>query len=100
MKAPEKDKIVTIKLVTGEEVVGKVKSSNDSSVILDRPVVIMMSPQGLALGAFAPTMDHRDGVELDIKHIITLGPCLDKVATEYTNATSSIKTPPKSSLIV
>ena len=100
MNIPEKDKIVTIKIVTGKEVVGKVKSSDDSSVVLDRPVVIMMSPQGLALGAFVPTMDHKDGVTINKSQIVVIGPSLDKVATEYTSAVSPIKTPPKSSLIV
>jgi len=100
MNILEKNKIVTIKLVTGEEIVGKIKLSDSGVIVLDKPVVIMMSPQGLALGSFVPTMDHRDGVAIEAKDIVTLGPSLDTVATEYTNATSSIKTPPKSSLIV
>ena len=100
MNIPEKDKVITIKVVTGEEIVGKVKSADDNTITLDKPVVIMMSPQGLAFGSFAPTMDHKDGVSIGVKNIITLGPSIDKVAAEYTNATSSIKTPPKSNIIV
>ena len=100
MNIPEKDKVVTIKIVTGEEIVGKVRSADENSVTVDKPVVIMMSPQGLAFGSFAPTMDHKDGISIRTDNIITMGPSLEKVATEYTNATSSIKTPPKSNLIV
>ena len=56
MKIPNNDNIITIKLVTGEEVVAKLKSTDDTSVTITKPVVIMMSPQGLAFGSFTPTM--------------------------------------------
>lgn len=100
MKIPNNDNIITIKLVTGEEVVAKLKSTDDTSVTITKPVVIMMSPQGLAFGSFTPTMDSTEGLTLNKTTIMSVGLTLDKVAKEYTNATSSIKTPPKSSLIV
>ena len=100
MKIPNNDNIITIKLVTGEEVVAKLKSTDDTSVTITKPVVIMMSPQGLAFGSFTPTMDSTEGLTLNKTTIMSVGLTLDKVAKEYTNATSSIKTPTKSSLIV
>jgi hypothetical protein len=100
MKIPENDKIVTIKMNTGEEVVAKIKDQDENTVTMDRPVVIMISQQGLAFGAFIPTMDSANGVPINKSAIVAIGPCLDKVSTEYSNAVSPIKTPPKSSLIV
>ena len=100
MKIPEKDTIATIKINTGEEVVARIKDQDEHTVTLDRPVVIMISQQGLAFGSFAPTMESTNGMMLNKSAIVTIGPCLDKVATEYSNAVSPIKTPPKSSLIV
>lgn len=100
MKIPINDTIVTVKLNTGEEVVAKIKEQDELTITLDRPVVIMMSQQGLAFGAFAPTMDHAHGIAINKSAIVTIGTCLDKVSTEYSNAVSPIKTPPKSSLIV
>jgi hypothetical protein len=100
MKIPETDKIVTIKMSTGEEVVAKIKDQDNDTVILDRPVVIMISQQGLAFGAFIPTMDNTDGVPINKSDIVSIGLCLEKVSTEYSNAVSPIKTPPKAGLIV
>jgi len=100
MKIPENDKIVTIKMNTGEEVVAKIKDQDELTVTLDRPVVIMISQQGLAFGAFIPTMDSVDGVAINKSAIVAIGPSLDKVSTEYSNAVSPIKTVPKSPLIV
>lgn len=100
MKIPENDKIVTIKMNTGEEVVAKIKDQDENTITLDRPVVIMISQQGLAFGAFIPTMESANGVTINKSAIVAIGPCLDKVSTEYSNAVSPIKTPPKSPLIV
>jgi hypothetical protein len=100
MKIPENDKIVTIKMSTGEEVVAKIKDQDELTLTLDRPVVIMISQQGLAFGAFIPTMESVNGVAINKSAIVAIGPCLDKVSTEYSNAVSPIKTVTKSSLIV
>lgn len=100
MNIPDKDTVATIKIITGEEVVAKIKDFDDATLTLDRPVVIMMSQQGLGFGAFIPTMDSNDGIVINQSAVIAIGKCMDKVATEYSNAVSPIKTPPKSSLIV
>jgi hypothetical protein len=96
----EKYDVASIKLITGEEVIARISHTDDSTVTIERPLVMMMSPQGLAFGTFLPTMDHAKGIQLHTHAIVAVGPALDKVATEYKNATSPIKTPPKSSLIV
>ncbi len=100
MKIPENNTIATVKINTGEEVVAKIKEQDELTITLDRPVVIMVSQQGLAFGAFAPTMESANGVAINKSAIVTIGACIDQVATEYSNAVSPIKTPPKSSLIV
>jgi hypothetical protein len=100
MKIPENDKIATIKMSTGEEVVAKIKDQDELTLTLDRPVVIMISQQGLAFGAFIPTMESVDGVVINKSAIVAIGPCLEKVSTEYSNAVSPIKTVSKTGLIV
>ena len=100
MKIPENDKICTIKMSTGEEVVARIKDQDELTLTLDRPVVIMISQQGLAFGAFIPTMESVNGVTINKSAIVAIGPCLDKVSTEYANAVSPIKTVAKTGLIV
>jgi len=100
MKIPENDKIATIKMSTGEEVVARIKEQDELTLTLDRPVVIMISQQGLAFGAFIPTMESVDGVTINKSAIVAIGPCLEKVSTEYSNAVSPIKTVSKTGLIV
>jgi hypothetical protein len=61
--------------------------------------VIMMGPQGLAFGTYVATMNQDKDINISKDHIITMGVTGDKVSAEYVNATSSIKQPPKSSII-
>ena len=96
----EKNTVVTIKLASGEEVIAKYVGSTESEINVEKPLAIMMSPQGLAFATFAPTMDHSKGVRIARQGIITMGPALDKLATEYANATSPIKTAGKPNLII
>jgi len=80
-------------------VIARVSNIEGTTVTIDRPLVIMMSQQGLAFGTFVPTMDYKNGIEIDTRNIVVMGPALEKVVAEYKNATSPIKTPPKSSII-
>ena len=54
----------------------------------------------LAFGTFVPTMDYKNGIEIDTRNIVVMGPTLEKVVAEYKSATSPIKTAPKPGLIV
>jgi|TARA_B110000503_G_scaffold68024_1_gene106380 hypothetical protein len=96
----EKYDVATLKLVTGEEVVARISDNDGTTITLERPLVILMSPQGLAFGSFVPTMDHSKGVKIDTRNIVAVGPANDKVIAEYKSATSPIKTAPKPGLIV
>lgn len=96
----EKEKIATIKLVTGEEIIAKVTDHNNEKIKIHKPLVIMMSAQGLAFGTFVPTMDQSKDIEIDVKNVVVIGYSNEKVVNEYNNATSTIKTPPKSNIVV
>ena len=100
----ENNTVVTIKLASGEELIGRFKEqsvdeSNDHYLI-EKPLAMMMGPQGLAFATFAPTMDHTGGVKIARQNVVAIGKTLEKVAGEYGNATSQIKTPPKPNLVV
>ena len=95
--------VVTIKLASGEELIGRLKEQSEDQqdhYLIEKPLAMMMGPQGLAFATFAPTMDHTGGVKMAKHSIVAIGKTLEKVAAEYSNATSSIKTPPKPNLVV
>jgi hypothetical protein len=95
----EPNTIVTIKLDSGEEVIAKFVVDLETYVTIMKPLVIMMSPQGLAFGTWVATMEQDKDINIAKNHIMSIGKTNEKVVTEYTNATSSIKQPPKSKII-
>jgi hypothetical protein len=44
-------------------------------------------------------MDHNKDINISKDHIMVMGKVNDKVEAEYVNATSSIKQPPKSTIV-
>ena len=44
--------LITLKLVSGEEVIAKFKSINADYISIDKALVLMQGPQGLAFGTF------------------------------------------------
>jgi hypothetical protein len=97
----ETNTVITIKLASGEELIAKyIKQTEDKDIVIEKPLAMMMSPQGLAFATFVPTMNHDGGVTLSKQNIVAVGKTLDKVAKEYVNATSPIKTAAKPNLII
>lgn len=95
----EPNSIVTLKLDSGEEIIAKFVVDHDSYVTVVKPLVIMMGPQGLAMGIWTATLDQDKDVNISKDHIITMGLTGSKVQDEYTKATSSIAQPSKSKII-
>tara|TARA_A100001011_G_C14195605_1_gene793324 strand:+ start:957 stop:1256 length:300 start_codon:yes stop_codon:yes gene_type:complete len=90
--------IVSIKLVSGEEVIGKFKSG-ETDITIEKPLVMMHGPQGLAFGNFFATAKQTNGVVLKGLNVMAMDLTGDKVKDEYNRVTSSIAQAPKPSII-
>ena len=93
--------IVSIKLISGEEIVTKLgKSIDDGCYLLHKPVVLSATPQGMGL---VPYMMTANPEKLDISisndHIISIAETQDGVVQEYRKATTGIITTSKPGLI-
>ena len=47
--------LITLKLASGEEVIANFKSGADSYISIEKALVLMQGPQGLAFGTFFST---------------------------------------------
>ena len=92
--------IISVKLISGEEVVTKLGKGTDGNYLFHKPVVLSATPQGMGL---VPYMMTADAGKLDINikqgHVIAMAEPQDAVVQEYTKATTGIITPPKAGLI-
>lgn len=90
--------VYTLKLVSGEEVLGKVIESNDKCVLLHKPLILTVqaNAQGQASMVFAPlglTYDPKLTNELEFKHehILYCFPTPSEFEKQYTSSTSGIQ---------
>ena len=92
--------IISVKLISGEEVVTKLGKGTDSTYLFNRPVVLSATPQGMGLIPYMMTADAgKLNVSINHDHVIAMAEPQDAVLQEYTKATTGIITPPKAGLI-
>ncbi|CAB4143679.1 hypothetical protein UFOVP447_207 [uncultured Caudovirales phage] len=85
--------IVTVKMVGGDEVVGKLTDERtDAYVELHRPLVVMMAQQGFGLAPYILTAGPDTTAKLDCKHVIAIVKTFDDVAKAYIKQTTGLIT--------
>ena len=88
--------LVTLKLASGEEVIAKYLSRTDTRYIsIEKALVLMQGPQGLAFGTFFSTAKQDEPFNIAIDKLISIAHINDKIAEEYKRVFSTIKTPEK-----
>lgn len=96
----ELDKIYTLKLNSGEELVGKIKKySNDSLgsyITISDPVSVGPGPQGgLGLVPSLFTVNPRSEVRLNTNSVSLIAETDETIKTKYIEATTGLKVPDK-----
>ena len=92
--------LVTLKLVSGEEVIAKFKALTSDYISIDKALVLMQGPQGLAFGTFFSTAEQKEPINICRNKITSIANINDKIKTEYERIFSTIKAPDKPKIIV
>ena len=92
--------LVTLKLTSGEEVIAKYLSRTDARYVsIDKALVLMNGPQGLAFGTFFSTARQDQPFNIATDKLISIAHINDKIADEYNRVFSKIEVPKKPSII-
>jgi len=96
------DDLVTLKLVSGEEVIANYKGMSDSLKYfsIEKALVLMSGPQGLAFGTFLSTAKQDEHIKIAKDKIVSIALINDKIREEYKRVFSTIKAPEKPKIIV
>lgn len=92
--------IITISLMSGQEVLGKFTSEDDTNIVLHEPLVIAFGQQGAAFQTFTVSGDASGDVSFRQDKIVSILKTNNETTEAYKSATSSIVLPKKSGLIV
>ena len=93
--------LVTLKLISGEEVIAKYLSRTDTRYVsIEKALVLMNGPQGLAFGTFFSTANQVEKIDISKTHVISIAMVNDKIEDEYKRIFSKVVVPEKPKIIV
>lgn len=93
----ERGNIIALYLVSGDELIGEIEDVTVSTVVLSRPVKIMLLQNGPSLfpasfaGPQARGVDKAFSMPIEKDKIISAYPCCDAVEKSYQEAVSGIQ---------
>jgi len=97
------NKMKLVRLVSGEEIVADVEEGRTSSIILKNGHLLIPAGEGkIGFMPFAPYTKAKDGVEIELRHVIFVVEPLEELANQVKQMAnpSQIITPPQQGIIV
>jgi hypothetical protein len=83
--------IISIKLISGEEIVAKLGEETDTTYEFQRPVSLSVGPQGAALTPYMMTANVDNLIiVVDKNKVIAVAEAQKEVCAEYTKATTGL----------
>jgi hypothetical protein len=91
-KPIELNDVVSIKMITGEEILAKLTNTSEKDITVSNPLILTQTPSGsIAAIPFIVTSDKTDGIEFSRNHIITMLPTSRTFADQYIKITTGIE---------
>jgi len=82
---------VSLKLITGEEIIGKYIKEDMSTITLSKPLMLAMSKQGPAMMPLMMTVNPEQDFAINKQAIILQGETVKEIADQYTFQTTGIQ---------
>lgn len=90
-KPLEKNDVITIKLMNGEEILGRFENENDKEIVVSRASVVAANPDG-KMGLVPWLMSASpEKVSINKDTVVAYLPTVEEIAKVFTEATSSIQ---------
>lgn len=87
----DENDVVTIKLVSGEEVIGKFIKEDDKVVTLEKPLMLAMNQKGIGMAPVLMTVNPDSKLNFSKLAIAILAHSDDEIAKQYTYQTTGIQ---------
>ena len=89
----KKGDIISIKLVTGEELVARFEEETDTHITIDKPMSLQVGPQGVGISQFMLTMEMDTTVTLSKHNCIVIAPTRKEMSDQYIQGTTGLAMP-------
>lgn len=82
--------VVTLKLVTGEELIAKLTDISDNDYKVTRPLMLVIGSQGLGLQPWLLSVESTRAIKIPKERVIAIEPTIKEMSTQYLAGTSGI----------
>ncbi len=82
--------VVSLKLVTGEEIIAKLKDADETSYSLHRPLSLVISGKGLGLQQWLFSFDPDKPVKMSKDKVLAIEATIPELSKQYIAGTSGI----------
>ncbi len=89
-KPPASGDIIAMKLITGEEVIAKLKTDNGTALVVSKPIAVGMSPQGVGFMPFMISADEDAEMVFPSSMVVTHVVVRKELKDAYIQNTSGI----------
>lgn len=83
--------VVTLKLTSGEEVLGRFVSDDMVGITLSKPLTIGMTPKGPGMAPVLMTVNPEANLTFNKQAIVVSAPCYKEIADQYVYQTTGIQ---------
>ncbi len=83
--------VITIKLTSGEEVIGKFVSNDDQTLTLEKPLMLAMSQKGIGMAPVLMTVNPDTKLKFNKQAIMITAHSDDEIAKQYVYQTTGIQ---------
>jgi len=82
--------VISIKLTSGEEIVGKLVEDKDSHLVLSKPLSLTATQQGMGLAPFMFTVDPEAKFSINKATVICISKTQEEMASNYIQNTTGL----------
>lgn len=82
--------VVTLKLASGEEVIGKLVEETDTHYVVERPLTLVMTPQGMGLQPWLLTVDAKKSIRFPKDKVVVCESTVKDMSDQYLQGTTGI----------
>ena len=91
LETPYKEQdVVSIKLSTGDEVVGKLLSEDDNQIVLSKPLALTATQQGMGLVPFMFTVDQESKFPFNKQLVLIIMKTEKEMTSSYIQNTTGL----------
>ena len=89
----KKGDIISIKLVTGEELIARYESETETDITIDKPMTLQVGTQGVGISQFMLTMDMDSKVTISKHNCLVIAPTRKEMSDQYIQGTTGLAMP-------